>query len=137
MKSLVRVLVFSYLSLYLAQSFIKGFEFGSDFLRSEAFVVLGLSLLYTIAKPVFGILPLPTKGLIHVGLIFIITLATLYALTSCLPTFKAVETVLPGLSFLGFVLPSKHLNAALSLVASALVISMGFVFFNWLCSKKR
>jgi len=134
-KSIVRAFVFSLLSVRITQYIMDGFEFGGG-LRTYLLVIIGLTLLYFLLRPVLTVISLPTDGVGFLFLSFVLTLITLYVLTLFVSSFSVKATTISDLVIFGFVLPSKDLSSLWSSVFSALMLSIVFTFFDWLCSKR-
>ena len=114
---------------------IDAFSFGDSPEKSFVLVVLALSLLYYFLKPILAVVSLPRKGVGFLFLSFVMTLVILQVLTLFIPSFSITETELADLIVFGFVLPSKSLTGLWSGVFSALLLSLIFVFFDWLCDR--
>ena len=136
MKKILRTLLFVGLALYLTQYLMKAFDYGIQTQKTMLLVVLALSLLYIIIKPLISIISLPTKGVTFFFLSFVTTAIIFYVLTIFLPGFSIKPTTLPGLTIFGYVLPSKSLDALWAMVFSALMESTVYLFLEGLCSKK-
>ena len=134
MKSLLRVLVFTAISLYTAQYFIGPFSFDSQI--TILLLVISVSLLNFLIRPALSIVSMPTKGLGFLFFDFVLTFAILYVSTRYMPGFSIKAVSLPSLIISGFVLPSKDLTGLWSGVFSALTISIVYTFLEGLCSKK-
>ena len=136
MKKILRTLLFVGLSLYLTQYLMNAFDYGVQTQKTMLLVVLALSLLYVIIKPLISIISLPTKGVTFFFLNFVLTGIILYVLTMFLPGFSTKATTLPSLTIFGYVLPSKSLDALWAMVFSALMESTVYLFLESLCCKK-
>lgn len=136
MKSIIRVVVFTFISLQSAQYVVKALSFGDDELGTFVLVWLSLSILYFLLKPVLAIILLPSKGLSYVFLLFALTFAVLYVLTLFIPSFSIKPVSLSSLIIFGFVLPSKNLTSLWAGVFSAFIVSTVYSFLQSLCTKK-
>ncbi len=136
MRFILRSLLAAFASVYAAQRLVGGFDFGGDGLQVMLLVVLAIALLHMFMIPIFRILGLPHYGMSFLFLNFVLTLIILYVLTMFVPDFKFTETFIPQLRIFGFVLPSNHLSEVWSTVYSALVVSVIYHFFEWLCDKR-
>jgi len=125
LKSALRVLLFTFLSIKSTQYIIGGFSFGGEF------------TMYFFLRPMLKITGLPNEGPGYLFVVFLMTLVTLYVLTIFLPMFMIMPTVISKLLIFGFVLPSKQLTAQWSLVFSSLLITVLIWFFGWLCNPKK
>ncbi len=135
LKSALRVLLFTFLSIKSTQYIIGGFSFGGEF--TMLWLVVALSALYFFLRPMLKITGLPNEGPGYLFVVFLMTLVTLYVLTIFLPMFMIMPTVISKLLIFGFVLPSKQLTAQWSLVFSSLLITVLIWFFGWLCNPKK
>lgn len=136
MKYLLRSFVFSYLSLFATQRVIGGFDFQGDYVFVLLIVLFSLTFLNVLMLPIFKLISLPEKGPAFLFLSFIMTLITMHILTVVIPLFKILPTTVTQLNILGFVLPSRNLTQFWSAVFSALLFSLVYVFFTWLCKGK-
>jgi uncharacterized membrane protein YvlD (DUF360 family) len=136
MKNLLKITIFSYMSIFATQSIIGGFVFGGDRNITLLLVLIALSLLNVFVLPILSILSLPHKGPGSIFLIFILNLIVIFMMTSFIPSFSVQETVVSQLIIFGFVLPSKSLTKIWSLVFSALLFTVILSFFRWLSSNK-
>jgi len=134
-RSVLRAFVFTVISLRVTMYVIDAFSFGDSPEKSFVLVVLALSLLYYFLKPILAVVSLPRKGVGFLFLSFVMTLVILQVLTLFIPSFSITETELADLIVFGFVLPSKSLTGLWSGVFSALLLSLIFVFFDWLCDR--
>lgn len=136
MKSILRCVIFTFISIRCAQSVVGALTFGGNYQTTFLLVLMAFSVLLFFVKPLLKIVSLSNQG---IGFLFILTLLiliTLHLLTLVIPDFYIQPTTLSGLILFGFVLPSKHLNALMAGVFSSLVISVVYVFFDWISTKK-
>jgi uncharacterized membrane protein YvlD (DUF360 family) len=136
MKSLVRAVVFVVISLTFTQYVFQAFEYGGNSTVTFLLIVLGLSLLFYIVRPILKIISLPFEGLGYLVLMALLTFAVLYILTLFIPAFTIKSVSLSGLNILGFMLPSKELSAFWATFYSALLVSLVYNFLQGLCSRK-
>jgi uncharacterized membrane protein YvlD (DUF360 family) len=136
MKSIVRVLVFTFIALQSAQYVIKAFLYGGNDTLTFILVWFSLGLLYFLLKPILSIIGLPSKGLSYIFLLFVLTFAVLYVLTLFIPTFFIKPVSLSGLIIFGFMLPSKDLTSLWAALFSAFVVGIVYSFLQGLCAKK-
>lgn len=135
MRYIIRVSLFSYVSLYVTQLVVGGFRFGNNSFWILFLVVIALSLLNMLMLPIFRLMSLPDNGLGYTFLSFMLTLVIFYVLSLFVSSFSIAETAISQLSFFGIVLPSKNLTVFWSAVFSALMFSVLFNFLMWLCKK--
>jgi hypothetical protein len=134
MRSIIRVLVYTFISLYFADLAVGSFSYTND--RTAYLVILAISLLYLLLKPVLSVVSLPTKGSVFLLITIITTFIIFYALQSVLPDFSFLPVTLRSLNIFGRVLPSKDLNSLWAMVFSALMTSAIYLFLESL-SKRR
>ena len=135
MRALARSLVFSALALYFTDMLIGGFAYNGIRLKTFYLVTLAIAILDLFAKPILDLVSLPVKGGSFLFLNTALLLITFYVLSISIPDFEIVETTLPSLRILGFMLPSKDLTLFWSAVVSAFVISVQIQFLKWLGKK--
>lgn len=136
MKSLLRVFVFTAISLIVTQKLLNGFSFGVNEVNTLLLVIIGLSLLNLLLGPVFKLISLPSEGIGFILLSFLLSLAVLFVLTLFIPSFSAQSGDVGDLLIYGLVIPSKSLPITWSFGLSALVFTLIYRFFIWLGSKK-
>jgi uncharacterized membrane protein YvlD (DUF360 family) len=136
MKSILRVFVFTVISLKITQYIIGAFNFGNNDVKTFILIAFALGLLYFFFKPLLKIISLPSGGIGYLLLIFIVTFIVLYILTLFIPSFTVKSVTISNLIIFGFVLPSKSLTSLWATVCSAFVASFLYTFFDWLCSKR-
>ncbi len=134
MKKILKIFVYSYISLYVTQSVINGFFFGGSHNITFLLVLVGVALLNTFLPPILNILSLPDSGPGGIFLSFLMNLIVLYMLTVLLPFFDLQASVISELIIFGIVLPSKSLTKLSAMVFSALLFVVVFNFFKWLGS---
>ena len=134
MRSIIRVLVYTFISLYFADLAVGSFSYTND--RTAYLVILAISLLYLLLKPVLSVVSLPTKGSVFLLITIITTFIIFYALQSVLPDFSFLPVTLRSLNIFGRVLPSKDLNSLWAMVFSALMTSAIYLFLESLCKRR-
>ncbi len=137
MKKILKIFVYSYISLYVTQSVINGFFFGGSHNITFLLVLVGVALLNTFLPPILNILSLPDSGAGGIFLSFLMNLIVLYMFTVLLPFFDVQASVISELIIFGIVLPSKSLTKLSSMVFSALLFVVVFNFFKWLSSSNN
>lgn len=135
MKTALRTVLFSYLSIIFAQTVINAIAFKGDVNQSFQLFVLGVSALYFFMKPMLRIVGLPSSGIGFLFMNFILTVVLLQALITFAPLLVVLPSSISDLIIFGFVLPSKSLNAFWSGVFVSFVISTVYTFLDWLCPK--
>lgn len=135
MRTFLRVFIFTYISVFVTQIIIGGLFFGPNETITTLLVVLGLSLLNMFIVPIFEIISLPTKGIMHIFMSFLMLMIMLYVLTLFIPSFYITQAKVAKLVIFGIVLPSKQLTVFWSAVFTALMLSVVYNFFKWLCKK--
>lgn len=138
MKQMIRVLVFSYLAMAVAQKVIGGFAFGGQAPNITFLLVLGAVWLLNLFGPiVVRIIGLPSHGPGFLAIMLGLNLIVLFSLTYILPTFSVFPAVVPELIIFGVVLPSKSLSVWGSLVYSVTIFVVVLYFFSWLCQSRK
>lgn len=136
MKTALRAFIFSLIAVLIAQNILGGLVFKGNYPQTFLLFVLGLSFLYFFLKPILAIIALPGEGVGFLFITFILTAVFIHVLLIFVPVISIRASHLSNLIIFGFVLPSKNLSAFETSIFSALVISLVYTFFNWLCSKK-
>ncbi|HNS71414.1 MAG TPA: hypothetical protein PKK07_01680 [bacterium] len=136
MKIVLRAIVFVLISMLSSQYVIGGFNYGEDISRTFLIVIVSLSIIFLVMKPLLKLISLPTKGVLYFILLFALCFASLFSLNTVLPSFSIEPVSLSGLIIFGFVLPSKDLTSIESALVSSLVVSLVYSFMQTLCSKK-
>lgn len=136
MKKILKMFVYSYISLYVTQSVINGFFFGGSHNITFLLVLTGVALLNTFLPPILNILSLPDAGPGGIFLSFLMNLIVFYMLTVLLPFFDVQASTISELIIFGIVLPSKSLTKLSSMIFSALLFVVVFNFFKWLGASK-
>jgi uncharacterized membrane protein YvlD (DUF360 family) len=137
MKKIIRTFLFTTAALYAAYLLIQAFSFYSGDLKTTGLLILAVSILYLFIRPLLAIISLPNRGVLFFFILFLTTGILFYILTIILPTFAFNPTTLPGIVAFGYNLPSKDLNSIMSLVFSALVTSLVYLFLESLCNTKK
>lgn|GEM_PF-593782 len=137
MKSALRTVLFTYLSVIVSQRVVSALIFTGNSNQSLYLFVLGLSALYFFSRPVLRMLSLPHDGVGFIFMTFIMTIILTYAFTIFVPLLVLVPTTLSHLIIFGFVLPSKSLTAFWAGVFSSLLIAVVYTFLDWLCPRNN
>lgn len=137
MKTLLRVFIFTCLSINVAQYVVGGLVFGGGFFDSYVFYAMALAILFFFLKPVLKFIGLPDEGIAYVFMLFVSAFIVTLVLTTVIQMFSLRPVELTGLTIFGFQLPSKSLTAFWAGLFSALLIGGSYAFFDWLCAKKR
>lgn len=135
MKSAIRTIIFTYLSVVTSQKIIESLVFNGHSDQNFYLFVLGLAALYFFSKPLLRILALPSSGIGFLFMTFLMTLILMYAFMMLVPLITLVPTTLSNLIIFGFVLPSKSLTAFWSGVFTSLLIAVVYTFLDWLCPR--
>lgn len=134
-RNLIRLAVFSAISLKISQYIVTAYSFSHP--SSILLLITGMSILYYFVKPLLRMVSLPDSGPGYIFLTFVLTLITIQALTLFIPFFDLRPTTISELIIFGFMLPSKRLNAFWANVFSSLLIAVLMAFFNWLYEGKK
>lgn len=137
MKNILKILVYSFISIYVVQIIIGGFVFGGNSNMTLLLLLIALTILNVFIPPVLSVLSLPYRGPGGLFLTFVLNLVVLYMLTILLPSFAVKATSVSELNIFGFVLPSKSLTKTWSLVFSALLYVIIVHFLKWLSLGKK
>lgn len=106
----------------MTSELMPGFHIGGTW-QSMLFAGFILSLLMLLVAPVLKILFIPIN-LITFGLLsWLINVVVVYLLTVFVPAVTVVEWTFPGLSWVGFVIPSAYISYVPSLILSSLAIT--------------
>ena len=136
MKSIIRVIVYTLISIQCSQYVVGAFLFGKGGQDAFLLVLMALSILIFFVKPLLKLVSLPNHGIGFVFLLSVLVLITVHVLTLVIPSFYIQPTTLSGLILFGFVLPSKSLSAVTAGVFACMVIAVVYTFFDWLSTKK-
>ena len=137
MKGTIRIFVFCYISLFVAQLIVDGFRFGGNRNVTIFLVLFALTLINVLMSPILSVLSLPYKGPGALIIAFFLNFIVLYMLMVFVPNFSIQESTIAELNILGFVLPSKSLGKMGALIFSSLSFVVFLNFFRWLCSSKK
>ncbi len=122
MKHIVRVFVFNVFGLWFASQLLPTLVLADGW---QALFQAGfaLSLLMLIVRPLLKILFIPIN-LITFGLLsWFINVIVIYLLTLFVPSVIIREWTFPGITYLGFVIPSLHVSYMLALIISSLLVT--------------
>jgi len=135
MKSILRIAVFLFISLNIAQYIITGYNFGHS--SSVLLFITALTVLIFFIRPLLRLVSLPVNGPSFIFMTFILIAITSHVLTLFIPQFSMRSTEISELIIFGFVLPSKRLSVIWSNVFSSLLITVLMWFFSWLCDCEK
>lgn len=134
MRSILRVLIHSFISLYFTDLAIGSFSYFNE--KTAYLVIFAVSLLYLLLKPVLSVVSLPTKGSVFLLITAITTSIIFYALQSVLPDLSFLPVTLRSLNIFGHVLPSKDLDSLWAMIFSALMTGATYLFLESLCKRR-
>jgi uncharacterized membrane protein YvlD (DUF360 family) len=137
MKTFLRTYLICFLSVYLTQLVIGGFEYVSISHNSYYIFVLALALVHFFVFPLLYLFGLPSKGLGGLFLRTVLIGLVTYVSTAAIQGFAVRSTFLPEVRIKDITLPSKSLNPLESLAALSLTYSIISTFFIWLCKGKK
>lgn len=122
MKYLLRMFLFNSFALWLVSQLIPALSIagGWQVLLLAGFV---LSLLNLLAAPVLKILLLPINLLTFGLLSWVIDVIVLYLLTMFVSGVRIDTWTFPGITFMGFVVPSIAFSSLVSFILVSLAIS--------------
>lgn len=131
MKGLLRRFLFSTLALFITTQLLSGFHLTGGV---QTYIVTGiiLSIMMLTLKPVLQLISMPLN-LITFGLIsFVINAIILFLLTAFVAQVSIEPFSLPGLSFLGFAIPSIPLNKWFAYLVASIVLSGVYSLLTWI-----
>ncbi|MCA9308546.1 MAG: hypothetical protein R3B92_03405 [Patescibacteria group bacterium] len=137
MKLLLRSFIFSIIALIVTIRVINGYQFAGNSLYTFLYVSLGLTLLNLLLSPIFDLISLPSSGVLFLILSVAMTIITLHALNIFIAGFDIVPANISKAVIFGVDLPAKKLTLFWSTVYSALLYSLTYNFFSWLCKVKK
>lgn len=131
MKSLLRGAFINALSLFVLTQTLAGVTVNGGL---TTYIAAGfvLAFVYTIVKPVVGIVSLPLNILTLGFSSFLINILLFYLATSIIPEISITAFTLNGFSFAGFVIPTINFNTFFAYAVAALVHSVIVSFISWL-----
>lgn len=130
-KTIIRIAVFSTISLKITQYVIGGYHF--DDAASIFWFVFAITVLYYFMLPLLALVSLPREGPGLLFMSFILVAVIGYVLTVFIPNFSVRPTTISELIIFGYVLPSKSLTLFWSNAFSSLLFTVMMMFFNWVC----
>ncbi|HSX39610.1 MAG TPA: hypothetical protein VLI92_03400 [Candidatus Saccharimonadales bacterium] len=136
MKILLRVFVFTVISIIVTQKALNSLDFSVQQLNLFLLLAVALSLLNLFSGPIFKLISLPSEGIGLWILSFLLTAAMLFVLSIFIPAISFKATTVGNLLISSVMIPSKSLTSFWSLVASALLFSSIYRFFSWLSKSK-
>jgi uncharacterized membrane protein YvlD (DUF360 family) len=135
-KSLLRVLTFTILSLAFSQALLGAYSYGKDPFKSFALFTLALTILYLFLKPILQIVSLPSSGFGYTFMTIVLTVVVTYALTVFVDAFTVQTAELQKLLIFGFVIPSTSFKGIWAVVSSSTATSLFYTYFAWLSDKR-
>lgn len=136
MRHILRVLTFVSLSVFLAETWLPFFTFGSDLKTMVLFIVL-LFLLFNFKKTILKTVALPDSGVLYLFISFVLTLIVINVYSMFFSYFSIESVTTPNLLILGVVLTSYNLSKFWSGVLAAGLISLTYNYLDWLSHKKK
>jgi hypothetical protein len=134
-KYIIRLLLFSTISIKIAEYIIGGLVFGD--ISSFLLYMVGIAVMYLFIKSLLSLISLPSEGAGYLFMSFLLTAITTYVFTLFIPNFSVRSTEVSQLIIFGFMLPSKHLNVVWSGIFSALLISVIMSFLKCVCQENK
>ena len=131
MKTFVRTSAIHGLSLSLVSSILPGLSLDHGFITIFLSGVI-LTILYSILRPIFGILLLPLNFLTFGSLSFLIHAIIFYLLTVFVPQVSVSAFTFYGLKFAGFVIPKAEFNLLFAFIVISCVFSFTVAIIEWL-----
>lgn len=133
MKSLLKLFIINFFSLWLATKIVTGFSYTGEWetlLEGAA----ALSLINIFVKPIVRLLLLPFNLLTFGVFSWLINAGMIYLLTKIIPKFQIVSWFFPGIIYQGFTIPSFNFEFLGTLILTSFIISLSSNFFAWLSS---
>ena len=131
MKSFLRKVIFSSLSLFFLSVVVSGVKIAGGF-WTYALGGFILTLLHTVLRPILGIITLPIN-FISLGLFSYITNALLlYIVTVLIPEISIKAFTFHGTSLAGFVIPKFYFNSFFSYIVSSVILSLLQSGIEWI-----
>ena len=137
MRYAIRSFVFAYISVYITQAYVDGFDFGTAFVSSFLLVVIAIALLNMFMIPILKLVSVPSTGIFYAAMSFLLTLLVLYLMTVFIPAFEIKNTTLREVVIPGFTFSAKTLTIYWSLIVSSVFVSSIVNFLVWLCGCKK
>lgn len=134
MKGLLRLFLFYTISLFISTQLLSGFKLTGNV---QTYIVTGiiLTIMMLLLKPILKLLSMPLN-LITFGLAsFLINAVILFLLTVFVPQVTISPFTLPGISFLGFVIPPIGLNKWFAYIIASVVLSGVYSLLTWLTTE--
>lgn len=123
MKYLVRVFVFHFFALWLTSQILPTLTIVGGW-QTIASAGLLLSVLMLIVAPILKILFIPINILTFGLLSWLINVAILYLLTLFVPLVEIHSWVFPGITWQGFIIPSRAISYPFALILTSLTITL-------------
>jgi putative membrane protein len=122
MKHLVRVFLFNIFALWLTSQILPTVLIPGTW-QLMMFSGLILSILMLIVVPILKILFIPINILTFGVLSWSINVIVMYLLTIFVPEIQIRAWTFPGVTWMGFVIPSVHLSYFFALIVTALLLT--------------
>jgi len=136
-KSAIRSIVFSFISLSVVSSLVTSANFGTTPAKTLFLVALGLGFIDYFSRPLLKVMSLPAKGPFYLVFVVLINVVSLFTIDKFLGGFSIVEGTLQSFKIVYFVVNSYTLSVFWGYVLTAALYSLILVFFNWLSSGKK
>lgn len=134
MKSFFRNVLFNSFSLFLISQLLPGVKVTGG-LPTYLIGGIALTILLVLLRPILNILTLPLN-LVTLGMFsFLTNVIIFYLLTVFVPGISISFFTFPGISYLGFVIPSIYLNTLFAFVLVSFLQSVIVSFLSWLIKK--
>jgi len=130
-RTLLRYFLINLVSLYAATRILPGLTYTGG-VKSLAIGAVVFMLINWILVPLLKLLFLPLN-LLTVGIFaWLINVLALYALTTIVSDFQLLPYPFPGLSLVGFNIPSIDMSPLLVAIAASFIIGIISHFLQWL-----
>lgn len=131
MKTLLRLFLINFVSLYATTQYLPGLTYSGGF-KSLAIGALAFMVINWVLVPLLKLLFLPLN-ILTVGLFaWLINVLALYALTTVVSEFSLIPYSFPGADIIGINIPPMELTTFWVAVVASFMIGVITHFFQWL-----
>lgn len=137
MKTILRTLVFTAISVRFSQYLLATFDFGEPYIKNFIFICIALALLYFALKPILGMINLPSSGVGYCVFVILLTFVILYVLTLFIPQFDFIAIKTHNLLIFGYMIPSKSLTEVWSGATGSVIVGLTYCFLGSIMPGKK
>lgn len=131
MKSFIRECLFNAFSIFFLSQLLPGVHVSGGFL-TFLFGGVALTILFKVLRPLLNILSLPLNLLTLGFFSFISNIIIFYLLTVLVIGISISSFTFPGISYMGFIVPSIYFNTLFAFILVSFFQSLCASFLNWL-----